>query len=364
MNKKRKYISNNRLAAIMKLMGWVFLLLLPLAGNASDVEVIKTIQKAYSLEGDELIRLSNKYGKIHINTWDKNQVTIEVTISAYGPNESIAQQRLNEASVEFDRSSDEITMATKHSSDLDVKTSKKGVKVAYRLNLPASNPVEIYSKFCDVYLGNRKGSLILKHANGKVVLGKLKGNKNYLQLAFAQTDLAYFGGGKIALSYGKMTLNSAKDIYLSADGAHVRIGEVDEIYLKTNLSNLEINQAREVKGIFASADFRLAKLNSLLDMEVKYAKSFEITEVSENFKGVRLRSLYSPINLKFAHKVNFRLQAKVKFGELSYDSENVSMTIFEDETNKLTQYIGRFGSDQGPKGLVEIESQYGHIRIE
>ncbi len=365
MNKRRKCTFNQiSLAAKVKVFTWLLLLCFPVLGNASEVEVIKTIQKAYSLDGDELIKLSNKYGKIHINTWNKKQVTIEVTIRAYGPNEYTAQKRLDEVGIEFDRGSDEIEIATQHSHDMDVKLGKKGVHVTYRLNLPTSNPLQILSKFSDIYIGDREGNVNIKHANGKIVLGKLNGSKNNLQLAFAQTDIAYFGSGNLSLSYGRLQLTKANSLSMKADGTHIEIGQANELYVQTNLSNLNINEVREIKGTFNSADFRVAYLGGTLDMEVKYAKSFEIVHVGDNFRGVRLRSTYSPIRLAFGSEANFRFLAKIQFGELSYDSETVSMTIFEDEANKLTQYMGRFGKQSKPKGMVEVESQYGHIRIE
>lgn len=365
MNKKRKCTSKYAsVAAKGKVFVWFLLLFIPFMGNASDVEVIKTIQKAYSLDGDERINLSNKYGKIHINTWNKKQVTIEVKITAYGANESIAQRRLDEVDIEIDRGSDEIEIATEHENDLDVKTGKKGVLVTYRLNLPPGNPINIQSKFCDIYIGDRQGDVKIHHANGKIVLGKLNGKKNSLQLAFAQTDLAYLASGNLALSYGRMMLNHAKNVSLKADGTHVDIGEADELYLQTNLSNLNINEVRDIKGTFNSADFRVAHLLGTLDMETKYAKSFKVVHVGDNFRGVRIRSLYSPIHLLFAEEVSFAFNAKVQYGVLQYDSDAVSMTIIEDKDLKLTQYMGRFGNQSNPKSRVVVESQYGHIRIE
>lgn len=365
MNKKRKCTSKHTsLAAKGKVIVWFMLLLIPFWGNATDVEVIKTIQKAYPLDGDELINLSNKYGKIHINTWNKKQVTIEVKITAYGSNESIAQERLDDVDIDFDRGSDEIEITTKHKSDMDVKTGKKGVRVTYRLNLPPESPLRINSKFCDVYIGDRNGNVNIKHANGKIVLGRLNGKKNSLQLAFAQTDLAFLATGNLTLSYGRLVLSEAQELSLKADGTHIEIGEADELYIQTNLSNLNIDEVRDIKGTFNSGDFRVAQLTGTLDMETKYAKSFKVVNVGDNFRGVRVRSLYSPIHLLFGDKANFSFNAKVQFGELKYDSEAVSMTIIEDQDLKLIQYIGRFGTQSNPKGQVEVESQYGHIRIE
>jgi hypothetical protein len=365
MNKQRKCTFNVlSLAAKGKGIIWILLLLVPLWGQAHDVEVIKTIQKAYPLDGDELINLSNKYGKIHVNTWNKKQVSIEVTITAYGANEKIANQRLDEVEIDFDRGSDEIEIITLHKSDMDVKTSKKGVHVTYRLNLPPENPLQIQSKFCDIYVGDRLGNVNIKHANGKIVMGNLNGKKNWLQLAFAQTDLAYLASGNLTLSYGRLVLSKANDLSLKADGTHVEIGEADELYIQTNLSNFNVNEVRDIKGTFNSADFRVEHLGGTLDMETKYARSFKVVHVGDNFRGVRVRSLYSPIHLLFADEASFTFNAKVQFGELKYDSENVSMTIIEDEDNKLTQYLARFGSRSKSQSQVEVESQYGHIRIE
>jgi hypothetical protein len=337
-------------------------LLFPSWAQAGEVEVIKTIQKSFSLDAEEVIKLSNEYGKIHINTWEKPQLSVKVIVKAYGPTEALAQQRLEEARIEMDQSREGVFLITRHKKE--VLLGKRGVKVNYEISAPANSPLHITSKFCDVYIGDRTASLDLAHSNGNVVLGRLSHPDNRLQVSFGKTDLAYIKGGMLQFSYGHLLIARAGDIRIQADGTEVQIGQANEIMLNANLCDMKLGEVSEIKGRYSSATFQVEKLAKSLDVEVKYAKLFEIKQVSTKLRGVRIKSYYSTLHLGFANQLSFDFDASVQYGKLLYEARSISMTVIHDESQEQTNYQGRFGPDRNPSARVELHGQYGHIKID
>ena len=66
-------------------------LLMPLVIFASDKKgkhtKTKSFNKEYKVDGDNTVKISNKYGNIDITTWSENRVVIEVVVTTNGNDE-------------------------------------------------------------------------------------------------------------------------------------------------------------------------------------------------------------------------------------------------------------------------------------
>lgn len=59
----------------------------------------KTIKKEFTVNKDALLKINNKYGNLHITSWDQSRTVIEVHITTNGNDESKVTQRLSEIDV-------------------------------------------------------------------------------------------------------------------------------------------------------------------------------------------------------------------------------------------------------------------------
>ena len=204
-----------------------------LARSAGGVELIKTIQKSYRVEGTDLLEVTNKYGKVHLNTWDKTYISVSITITAHGKTEQDAQRRMNEVNIEERRRGGHIQLLTETSigGGEMVKLGPKGVSVSYEINMPTTNPVRIANKFGNVYIEDRRGNVGLDLSNGNLIAGKLTGDDNRLKVSFGNTDLDYIQTGKIDFSYGRIVIGEAGVLALKTDGADIEIEEVERLQL-------------------------------------------------------------------------------------------------------------------------------------
>ncbi len=330
-----------------------------------DVSLIKTVQKSFRLNSSVALSIKNKYGKIHVNTWSKSHIGIEISIVAHGPTESIAQQRMDAVAIGESRDDKRLQLYTQTYAPKSgsVKLGNKGVSVSYEISIPSHHPLEIENKFGDIYIEDRTGSVKVFQDNGNLVLGRLEAPDNHIKVSFGVTTINYIDGGKVDVNYGSLVIDEAKDITLKAEGTNIKIDHIDDLDLHANLGNVEINRAKEVSGKYSSALFYVDFLEKKLDMDIKYAKKFEIEDVGDEFQGIRLDAYYCSINLPFAEEASFNLEANIKYGTFRYEAETVSMTIIEDKDAEKTIYLGRFGKKRAPAAKVLIESEYGHIKV-
>ena len=109
-------------------------------------ERTKSITKTFPISADGTTSLSNKYGKMDINVWDKNEVQITVNVKVDARNDRKEQEILDGIDVEFDNSSDYVSATT----EFDLKGSYNNVSynVEYEVKMEGwgSDP----TRCCDI----------------------------------------------------------------------------------------------------------------------------------------------------------------------------------------------------------------------
>ncbi len=81
-----------------------------------------------------------------INTWDKNEIRVDVRIEAKGGTEEIAQRILDNIYIEDSKSGSSVSFMTKMknknmnwNNDKKKEYKEQGMKIDYTVNLPSGN---------------------------------------------------------------------------------------------------------------------------------------------------------------------------------------------------------------------------------
>ena len=116
-----------------------------LAGNDPMVEKKKTYSKSYTVSSSDKISLSNQFGEMKINTWEKNEVKVDVIITAEAGTDEKAQEILNSINIEDGKSGGGVYFKTKIAESKTQHRSrgeKQSFDIDYTVYLPAGNPLE------------------------------------------------------------------------------------------------------------------------------------------------------------------------------------------------------------------------------
>src|ERR1700759_4662905 len=88
---------------LLKLAAVVLVLSAPvmtLAANGDeDVRKQRLINKSYPVTADDKLEIENQFGNVVISTWDKNEITVDIEISARANSEEKAQDIMNRIDV-------------------------------------------------------------------------------------------------------------------------------------------------------------------------------------------------------------------------------------------------------------------------
>jgi len=293
---------------------------------AYDVEKRKSIDKTFKVSRADMLNIENKFGKVHINTWDRNEVHVKVDIIARASSDSRAQEVLDNIKVTESREGGTISFRTSIEPMRISGNNNKGYEVNYTISMPEENPLTVKNSFGDVYLAALKGKADINVKYGALKCDRLGSSGNTVRLAYGSGTCGYINGGNLDVSYADMRVDGANGL----------------------------------NGSAKFSDFRLGNLGETMEMDVKYG-SFKVDNISRNIRKITLDSGFTPISLTFDSNTAFNFDVSVQFADFKYDKSLVDITSLE-KGHTSADYKGAYGG-ASPKGMVSINSKYGEVRF-
>lgn len=294
--------------------------------GAFDVEKRKYIDKTIKVSRADMLSIENKFGKVHINTWDKNEMHIRVDIIARGSSEGKAQEILDNIKVMESREGNVVSFRTNIEPMRISGKNTKGYEVNYTISMPEDNPLTVKNSFGDVYVAALKGKADLNVKYGSLKSDRLGNTGNTIKLAYGSGSCSYINGGKVNVSYGEMNVGSANVL----------------------------------QGSSSFCEFRVGSLGETLEMDIKYG-AFQVDNISRNVRSIALGSGFTPISLSFEPNTAFNFDVQVQFADFKYDKSAVKITSLE-KGHTSASYKGAYGATPA-KGNVSINSKYGEVKF-
>jgi hypothetical protein len=279
------------------------------------VEKKKTYTKSYTVSNNDNITFNNQFGELQLNTWDKNEVKVTVTITAEASTDERAQAILDQISIDDGKGNDGVFFKTRIDKQKDGNWSrgeKQGYHIDYVVYMPARNPLTARNDFGPMSIGDYNGEVTLESKYGSLTTGKLSNVK------------------RVAVEYGKGTIGSINN------------GSLVIKYSKATIGNLD----GSVNAVFEYST--IAKLG-----------------VDNNAKEVTVKNRYSRLYLQVNNNLSANFDISTSYGDLR---NNTNFDIKEEGAGDDHRYGPRFNKRyQGKSGsgntAMKIKSEYGQVTL-
>ena len=220
----------------------------------------KTVSKTYALSGGDRVVLENQFGKMEINTWDRNEVKVEIVITGKSDEEARAGQILDLISIEEGKSAGEVRFRTRFENTKEKKEESKvhrneGMNIDYTVHLPAGTSLEASNQFGPLSIPDYRGTLELTSKFGELTAGKLTNNRE-LNVEFGKATIGQVSGGKLNIKFSEATVNKIT-------------GQVES---GIEFSNVKIDLDNEVKNL----QLRNSYSAVYLDLDRNFGANWEI----------------------------------------------------------------------------------------
>jgi hypothetical protein len=292
-------------------------MLVSTGAQAGEPTVVKkkTYSKSYTVSNSEKVSFFNQFGELKINTWDKNEVKVDVTITAEANTDDKAQQILDRINIEDGKKDGGVYFKTKFAKDNQKweKGEKQGFHIDYIAYVPARNPLNAQNEFGPMVIGDYSGDIWLQCKFGTLTAGKLT-NVKKLQVEFGKANIGSINNGNVEIKFSKAAIEN-----LNGD-VNVNFEFCDVAKLKVDNDTKELNIKNKFSHLY-------------LDVNTNFSCNFDI---STNFGELK-------------NKTNFPIKE-----EGSEDDGKRHGPKFD------KRYTGKSGSGSTD---MKIKSEYGQVTL-
>jgi hypothetical protein len=280
------------------------------------VKLQKDYNKTYPV-GSELLAVMNSYGKMTIETWDKNEIKVDATISVGAQNNEYATKMLERINITDEKKTDRIEFVTKVSDwNDDNNNGGHEMRIDIVVHVPATAKLYAENNFGPLTIGNYKGVAELVCKYGTLTAGTLSNSKN------------------IRVDFGKAVIESVSDSKLLFKYSRVDIG----------------------------------KLSGTIDAEFQFCNSIDMP-IDNTLKKLELKNNYT--SLYFVAPKDFAADYEISTSNARVTAKyDVLKEEIPGNPNGYTRvssftpnhkYVGSLGKGGGTQ--ISIKSNFGNIRF-
>ncbi len=381
---------------IMAMLLPAFILLqLPL--QAADFPLVfrqdfeKKYSKTFDVNGSGNVRLENRYGSIRVETWERDEVQIDVRIKVSADDQEDADNTFDRIEISLSGGGNSASATTSIGNN---RRSSKGIlerifdgdwgwggnssndfKVYYSVKMPASASLETEAKYCDVTLPDLSGDNRITVGYGDLVGGDLTG-ANEISISYGSARLDELGtDSRFRIRYSDGVIRTVGDLKYDGRYSETRIGRAGKLDIDAGYEELEITSATEVRfegnyneldlekanRVFLDGnycDFDLGTVEKELEVDASYG-DLEIDLLKVGFERVYVRANYIDVEIDVESGANYEMDLRSRYGDISYDKSR-STNVSSSKAGSSESVKGTVGSGTG---RVDISTSYGDIEL-
>ena len=279
------------------------------------------------MSNSDKVSFNNHFGELKINTWDKNEVNVTVTITAEANTDEKAQAILDHISIEDGKSNDGVYFKTKFDKKKEQKWNKgekQGFHIDYVVNMPARNPLNAKNEFGAMSIGDYNGEVTLESKFGTLTTGKLS-NVKRVQVEFGKATIGSINNGSLIIKFSKASIDNldgnVNAVFEYCDIAKLRVdNDTKALTVKNSFSNLYLDVNSNISANFdISTNF--GDLHNKTNFEIKEDKDDKDDHgprFNKRFQGksgsgntdMKIRSEFGQITL--GHNLNIDMNKDFK----------------------------------------------------
>ncbi|HMH33434.1 MAG TPA: hypothetical protein VK543_10410 [Puia sp.] len=315
MKKHINLFNSILLAALLSLPALSF------AGDKDDIDKKKTITRTYNVTASDKLEIENSFGNVVINTWDKNEIKVDVEIGVKASSEQKAQDIMDEIEVHDSQSGHTISFKTDVG---DINNHDHGNKhknndeddrkfyIDYTIYMPAGNPLQLENSFGKIKMPDFNGEVNLTSKFGGLTTGKLA-NVDEIDVEFGTADLGNIHNGEITFKFN----------------------------------------SKSVIGIVSGS----VKIKSEFSGNVQFA-------VDDNIEELSVFESYSTIKMNVSKNLSANFDVHTSFGSFRNSTGYPIAEDKEDDDDNGPKFDKNYsGKAGGGKAKIKIKSSFGNVRL-
>lgn len=305
--------------------------------NDTDKQV-KTYSKSYAVDAGTKLDINNRYGKVTVTTWSKNEFKVDVQVQVIADKADDARKFIDRISIADSKQGQIVSFKTNIDKEnqpslFGNKTSSRKIEINYVVYMPAQNALSITNKYGNVELPDLDGKLVINCSYGNLVAKSLSNPGNQIKVSYGDARIGSLKATDLDISYGSLVL-----------------GSVDKLNADVKYSSAKIG-----------------RITTSGNINVKYGNGLQINNLDDNMKNLWVNSKYSNIKLGLSDTEDADFDVTVHYGSFNYGNHPVIISKTENTDDKhhspTKTFKGRVGKGNVAK-IININSSYSSVKFE
>lgn len=349
--------------------------LLLLSGLTTRAQFTETREfvKRFAIKPETRIDITNKYGRIELNTWDKDSVVIKFRMEINEKKPIKLEKTMG--NLDFDISNSQYylvvkTQVDKNKSQLENEFQKfketilqtnGSIRIDLTVFLPDNHELRLENKFGDIIMGDYKGETQISVSNGKLKTGDLT-KRSTLNLNFADAVFNNLPNSRITSNYSDIQVKNSGILRLESKSSTVEIMNSEDLSIDSRRDKLRIRLADKIDGAGSFTQFRISEMKNKANIRLSYG-SLEMEKVMSSFSNIYVESRSADVNLYFQpeSKFNFEITEAKTDLKLGREMKVEDKEVLDSKENK-NRHTGYFGKKMKEDQLI-VNSVGGEVNI-
>jgi hypothetical protein len=333
----------------------------------------RTFRKSVKVNKEMSVDINNKYGNIHISSWNKDSVSIRAEVEAFATSQQRLGKMLEEVSVNITETDYSVRAVTDFTQSISMFfESFKGmtkklipydsrVQINYFVSMPENLDLKIENRYGDVYMEDNTATISVIISNGAFKANSLN-KASDLKLTFCDATINRINEGNVDGSFSEIVIGESKILNINSISSRYDLRSTGKLDTDSRRDKFFIGSLEEISGDAYFTDYKIESLSKEMYLLSKYG-SITVDNVEKNVGLVTINSGYSDLNLRFDPSASYSLDIRHTNAFLRTPESNSSLeTKSVSSENKEFMTFGTVGK-KGGSMKVKIDANRGNIYI-
>ena len=301
--------------------------------STSRAEKTKSYSKSYPIDGNDKIKLSNQFGKITVNTWDKREVKVDVQIKAEANSDEEAQRLIDGVRITDGKAADQVSFKTDIERFNGNGNRNRKLEINYTVYMPARTDLNVEDSYGSISLPDLEGRVKISSSYGSCQAQNLSNPNNDIEGSYGSMKVGKMNGGKLDYSYG----------------------------------SVDMEECTNLRADLSYGSFKLGRLKGTGEFDLSYVGGFKIDELTSTLKKLTVETSYSGVSIGVSN-ASFDFDVSTSYGGFNYNDDKVTVTSKNPPdgskhigtSRNYKGHVGKGGSD----ATVRISTSYGGVNFE
>lgn len=317
----------------------------------------KKFDKTFSVNEQSLFKLSNKYGKVHVETNNSNKVEINVVIEIDAKSKDKAEDIFKNIKIDFDETGNIISATT------TIDGSIKNTKINYFVNMPETLQMELSNKYGYIFIDKLKSQSTIMCKYGELLINELLTSnlekKAIIDLKYSEGTIEKCDYLDVYVKYSELEIRKSRAVNIVSGYSNIKFDKAYVIKAESKYDpDYTINEVTKfvVDGKYSA--YEIKTLHSLLKASIKYS-NIEVENAKNGFESIFVISKYGNTEIQTEEGSSYKLNAKAEYGSISSKGKTVST---DHGNTKISSSV--IGKNKQPVSKITISAKYGNIEVE